>query len=173
MKRITNIYYLVDCSCRKYGHQTRRAQTAVLKAKCALRNVRFSARIHLIGYNDKAMFLNAFRKFPVSGNPILREGLKMLKTVIEYQRKAEPQQTRSIFLFYSSGEVVNGWQSPLRKLFTLPEFAGGLRYVVTPQPLSEKEQVPFLQFADFPERVLPYFSENRLCSLIQTITFNR
>lgn len=171
MKKTTNLYYLIDCSRKLYGQQSKLAQRSVIKALRAMRCARFPSNVktHLIGFNDKAIFLNAFRTFPCAGNPHWDTGLNMLKTVIEYQRSYEPKQTRSVFLLYSSGEVLNGWQKPLRELYACPEFANGLRYVIAPQPLSDGETEPLIRFCDFPERILPYFSESRLISLIQTI----
>ena len=171
MKQTTNIYFLVDCSCAFNGESSQMAQKAIIKAQRALHCTRFPTEVsmHLIGYNERAMFLNAFGNFPTAGKPVLKEGLQMLKAVIGYQRKYAPRQTRSVFFLYTSGKASGSWVKALQELYSCPEFAKGLRYVITPQPCLEKGQELYLNFADFPERVLPYFSENRLCSLIQTI----
>ncbi len=175
MKQTTNIYFLVDCSCAFGGESSQIAQKAIVKAQRALHCTRFPTEVsmHLIGYNERAMFLNAFGNFPTAGKPVLKEGLQMLKAVIGYQRKYASRQTRSVFFLYTSGKASGSWVKALQELYSCPEFAKGLRYVITPQPCLEKGQELYLNFADFPERVLPYFSENRLCSLIQTITINR
>ena len=153
---------------------SRMAQKAIIKAQRALHCTRFLTenRMHLIGYNERAMFLNAFGNFPAIGKPVLKEGLQMLKAVIGYQRKYELRQTRSIFFLYTSGKASGSWVKALRELYSFSEFAKGLRYVITPQPCFENGQELYLNFADFPDRILPYFSENRLCSLIQTLTIN-
>ncbi len=171
MKKTTNIYFLIDCSVKSaYGINTQ-AYRAVIKADRALTCSKFPVNVqtHIIGYNERAFFLNMFRAFPMAGKARFGEGLKLLKTSIEMQRQIQAAQTRSIFLWYSSGEVFGEWKKPLSDLFRQPEFANGLRYSVQIQPQMKE---PFMQFADFPDRILPYFSENRLCSLIQTLTIN-
>ena len=60
-------------------------------------------------------------------------------------------------------------EKAFERFIQTPEFANGLRYSVQIQPQIKE---PFMQFSDFPDRILPYFSENRLCSLIQTLTIN-
>lgn len=170
MKQTTNIYFLVDCSCACGGASAQMAQRAIIKVQRTLHYTQSKkTKTHLIGYNERAFFLNAFKSFPSTGQPVLKEGLQMLKTVICYQRKYEPRQTRSIFFLYTSGKASGVWEKTLQELFFCPEFAKGLRYVITPQPRFENGQRLYLNFADFPERILPYFSENRLCSLLQTL----
>lgn len=168
MKKTTNIYFLIDCSVKSaYGINTQ-AYRAVIKADRALTCSKLPVNVqtHIIGYNERAFFLNMFRAFPMAGKARFGEGLKLLKTSIEMQRQIQAAQTRSIFLWYSSGEVFGEWKKPLSDLFRQPEFANGLRYSVQIQPQTKE---PFMQFADFSDRILPYFSENRLLSLIQTI----
>lgn len=168
MKKTTNIYFLIDCSVKSaYGINTQ-AYRAVIKADRALTCSKFPVNVqtHIIGYNERAFFLNMFRKFPMAGKARFGEGLKLLKTSIEMQRQIQAAQTRSIFLWYSSGEVFGEWKKPLSDLFRQPEFANGLRYSIQIQ-LQMKE--PFMQFADFPDRILPCFSESRLTSLVETI----
>lgn len=174
-KQTTNIYFLVDCSCRMRGSTVLAATGAVIKAHRALRCISAPTipKMHIIGYNERAMYLSPFRNFPIAGNPNFKEGLKLLKSTIDCQRNSEPNQTRSIFLLYTSGEVLSGWQKPLQSLYTFPEFAKGLRYVITPYQQRTNNLTPFLSFADFRERILPYFSDSRLCSLIETVAARR
>ncbi|PWM71267.1 MAG: hypothetical protein DBX59_09125 [Bacillota bacterium] len=171
MKKTTNIYFLIDCSCKAVNGVHKQSERTVLKSKRALDCLKIpvNVKLHLIGYNERATFLSLFREYPIAGRPKLKEGLKMLKTVVEYQRQNERNQTRSIFFLYSSGKIEGSWQQPLQELFQCPEFANGLRYAILPQPLTDAELRPFLRFADFPDRILPYFSESRLCSLVQSI----
>ena len=107
MKKTTNIYFLIDCSVKSaYGINTQ-AYRAVIKADRALTCSKFPVNVqtHIIGYNERAFFLNMFRTFPIAGKARFGEGLKLLKTSIEMQRQIQAAQTRSIFLWYSSGEV--------------------------------------------------------------------
>ena len=140
MKKTTNIYFLIDCSVKSaYGINTQ-AYRAVIKADRALTCSKFPVNVqtHIIGYNERAFFLNIFRAFPMAGKARFGEGLKLLKTSIEMQRQIQAAQTRSIFLWYSSGEVFGEWKKPLSDLFRQPEFANGLRYSIQIQPQKKR-----------------------------------
>lgn len=168
MKKTTNIYFLIDCSVKSaYGINTQ-AYRAVVRANRAFTCSKFPVNVqtHFIGYHERAFFLNPFREFPIAGKARFGEGLKLLKTSIEMQRQIQTAQTRSIFLWYSSGAIFGEWKKPLSELFKQPEFANGLRYSVQIQPQAKE---PFVRFSDFPDRILNYFSESRLTALVESI----
>lgn len=58
---------------------------------------------------------------------------------------------------------------PLERLFGLKEFAFGLRYVVQYGKPDKYARQAFTRFTDSSEKILPYFSENRLILLLSTI----
>lgn len=171
MQKITNIYVLADISYKMQRHSAR--LTEILNRYARTTNFQHEkAKLHIIGYNDKAKIIEPFKKIQTNGNPNLGEGLKLLESVIKYQRKYDGKQTRSIFILYASENVLQGYEQPLEKLFLLKEFVFGLRYVVqygTPDNYTKKA---CYRFTDSPERVLRYFSENRLNSLIRDIGKN-
>ncbi len=62
MKKTTNIYFLIDCSVKSaYGINTQ-AYRAVIKVDRALTCSKFPVNVqtHIIGYNERAFFLNMF-----------------------------------------------------------------------------------------------------------------
>lgn len=168
MKQTTNIYILADNSFRMQGYAAK-TQNILAQYGRALSFQRNKTKLHVIGYNDKAKLLAPYQKIPANGNPDLAKGLEYLETLIRYQRKYERKQTRSIFLWYTAENVLQGWQKPLESLFKQREFAFGARYIVyfgTPDKYAKEA---FYRFVDSPDRILRYFSGNRLWGLIQTM----
>lgn len=124
--------------------------------------------LFIIGYNDKGRLLSPYSHVVTKGNPNLGEGLSFLDTTLRYNKKYRPTHTRSIFLLYSSGNVLQGWNEPLDKLYKIKEFALGLRYAVV--PYADKYTKTALQrFTENESRILPYFSTGRLCSLVANL----
>lgn len=101
-----------------HGSTVLAATGAVIKAHRALRCISaYNTKMHIIGYNERGMYLSLFRNFPIAGNPNLKEGLKLLKFIIHCQRDCESNQTRSIFLLNTLGEVLSGWLKPVQSLY--------------------------------------------------------
>ena len=168
MKQITNIYILVDTSFRNERNKEK-LQTILNKYSRALNFEKGKAKLHIIGYNDKAKIIEPFKRITTNGNPNLGEGLKLLENVIKYQRKYDEKQTRSVFILHGSDNVLQGWNAPLERLFELKEFAFGLRYVVQYGNPDKYAKQAYLRFTESNDKILPYFSENRLTSLLSTI----
>lgn len=167
----TNIYVLADTSYKMQRHSAR--LTEILnKYVRALAFSNGKAKLHIIGYNDKAKIIEPFKRIQANGNPNLGEGLKLIESVVKYQRKYDGKQTRSIFILHASENVLQGYEQPLETLFKLKEFTFGLRYVVQYGMPDNYTQKACYRFTDSPERVLRYFSENRLNALIRDIGKN-
>lgn len=167
MKPITNIYILADCSFRMNYHISRLFGNLV-KTKRAINFIPERTKLHIWKYDDRVHIFHTTDFAKVSGNPNLGEGLKMLKNLILSQRKQQPQ-TRSIFILHGGSFVLQGWQQPLKELFDLKEFSFGLRYVVTYGKPDYYAKKAYSAFVDTPERILPHFSESRLCSLVANL----
>jgi hypothetical protein len=168
MKPITNIYLLIDNSFRMSAYNAG-VQNVLIKTQRALSFLPEKTKLHIWNYNDLARIRNLKNSNRPYGNPNLGEGLKMLENIMLYQRKYSRPQTRSIFILHAGDSVLQGWEQPLNELFKLKEFAFGLRYVVTYGNPDSYARKAFVRFTDTPDRILPYFSENRLCSLIKSL----
>ena len=166
MNGTTNIYILADVSLSMRRHADE-LQRMLSKTARALSFLHEKSDLHLIGFRDTPCTLAPFQRIGAAGNPNLGEGLKYLKSVLRYVQKYNGKKTRSVFLLYSSGNVLYGWNEPLRELFKSKEFACGLRYVITYQRPEREAARAFNAFVDSPDRVLFHFSENRLCSLVR------
>lgn len=171
--KTTNIYYILDCSHKMQGNKITAMSENVVKVARALKFAKGKTNLHVITYRDKAKISSPFDRFAAYGNPNLAEGLKMLESVVRYQRKYNDEQTRSIFILHSGDTVLQGWNKPLERLFDLKEFAFGLRYVVRYGNPDKYAKQAFYRFTDSEERILPYFSEGRLCSLVRHTTSKR
>ena len=167
--KTTNIYYVLDCSHKMQGNKITAMRENVVKVARALKFVHSKTNLHVITYRDKAKISSPFDRLNTYGNPNLAGGLKMLESAIRYQRKYNDEQTRSIFILHSGDTVLQGWNKPLERLFNLKEFAFGLRYVVRYGKTDKYSKQAFYRFTDSEERILTYFSENRLLSLLSTI----
>ncbi len=167
--KTTNIYYVLDCSHKMQGNKINAMSENVIKVARALKFTKGKTNLHVITYRDKAKISSPFDRLAAYGNPNLAEGLKMLESVVRYQRKYNEEQTRSIFILHSVDTVLQGWNKALERLFDLKEFAFGLRYVVKYGNPDKYAKQAFYRFTDSEERILPYFSENRLLSLLSTI----
>lgn len=135
------------------------ATGAVIKAHRALRCISTptTPKMHIIGYNERGMYLSLFRNFPIAGNPNLKEGLKLLKFIIHCQCDCESNQTRSIFLLNTLGEVLSGWLKPVQSLYMFPEFAKGLRYVIALYQQLTKNLTPFLSLLTYEKEFFRIF----------------
>ena len=167
--KTTNIYYILDCSHKMQGNKITAMRENVIKVARALKFAGSKTNLHVITYRDKAKISSPFERFAAYGNANLAEGFKMLESVIRYQRKYNNQQTRSIFILHAGDTVLQGWDKPLERLFNLKEFALGLRYVVQYGNADKYAKQAFYHFTDSDDRVLPYFSEGRLCSLVRHV----
>ena len=78
-------------------------------------------------------------------------------------------KTRSVFIWHTADNVLEGWQSPLERLFRKKEFAFGLRYVVYYGNPDKYTKQAYYRFAEAPDKILRHFSEGRLCSLVRNI----
>jgi hypothetical protein len=165
--KTNNIYYVLDCSHKMQGNKISAMRENVVKVARALKFTNSKTNLHVITYRDKAKISSPLDRLNAYGNPNLAEGLKMLESVIRYQRKYNDEQTRSIFILHSGDTVLQGWNKPLERLFDLKEFAFGLRYVVQYGKPDKYAKQAFTRFTDSEERILPYFSEGRLCSLVR------
>ena len=116
MKSTTNIYVMVDTSFKMQGYSAK-IQTIFARYARALSFQRNKTKLHIIGYNDKAKSLSPYEPIRTGGNPNFGEGLQYLESIIRYQRKYERTQTRSIFLWVTGENVLQGWQNPLESLF--------------------------------------------------------
>ena len=115
------------------------------------------------------MYTPGKRKIGAYGNPDFAEGLRMLGNVLDYGRKYEHSKARSVFIWHTSGEVLEGWKSELERLYKNKEFAFGLRYVVQHGTPDKYAKEALYRFTETPERILHHFSEGRLCSLVENI----
>lgn len=167
--KTTNVYYILDCSHKMQGNKITAMSENVIKVARALKFAKGKTNLHVITYRDKAKISSPFDRFAAYGNPNLAEGLKMLESVVRYQRKYSDEQTRSIFILHSGDTVLQGWNKPLERLFDLKEFAFGLRYVVKYGNPDKYAKQAFYRFTDSEERILPYFSEGRLSSLVKHV----
>ena len=168
MKKTTNIYILADTSYTMTRHRESLAST-LMKMNRALGFAPEKTKLHIWGYSDRAHIIDPRDRILTEGNPNLAEGLKAIKDAILYERKYAPEQTRSIFLLFSAYRVLDGWQNPLDELFRLREFALGNRYVICYGEPERFAMKAYGSFTDTDEKILPHFSEERLCSLVKDI----
>lgn len=168
MKKTTNIYILADTSYTMTRHRERLAAT-LTKMSRALGFAPERTKLHIWGYSDRAHIIDPRDRILTEGNPNLAEGLKAIKDAILYERKYAPEQTRPIFLLFSAYRVLDGWQNPLDELFRFREFALGHRYVICCGEPERFAMKAYRSFTDTDEKILPHFSEGRLCSLVADI----
>lgn len=172
MKTI-NIHYLIDCSAYMDIRAKEKTQQAISQVKRALQFSKAKVRLHFIGYNDKAFLPDEEKPFHTKGNANLTEGLKLLETVIRYQRKYNGNQTKSIFLWYTSGKSLLGYEKQLKKLFCQKEFAFGLRYAIITHSPTNSEKQRLERFTENQSRILYHFSASRLTSLAENLSLNK
>ena len=171
--KTTNIYYLFDCSAYMNSKASENIRQTIRQIKRALAFSKVKVKLHFIGYNDKSFIINESKPFPTKGNPNFAEGLKFLETIIKYQRKYNNRQTRSIFLWYTSGKTLLGYEKQLEKLFRQKEFAFGLRYAIIKHSHSLSERKPLETFTENSNRILYHFSVSRLTSLVENLSLNK
>ena len=87
----------------------------------------------------------------------------------DYGRKYEASKARSVFIWHTPGEVLEGWKSELERLYKNKEFAFGLRYVVQHGIPDKYAKEALYRFTESSEKILHYFSEKRLFSLVQSV----
>ena len=167
--KTTNIYYIVDCSVKTRGDTANRIKQNITKVARALQFCPYKTKLHIIGYRDKAFFVHPFNAYLSHGNPDFGEGLKMLENVMNYGNKYPTAKTRSVFIWHTADNVLEGWQTPLERLFRKKEFAFGLRYVVYYGNPDKYTKQAYYRFAEAPDKILRHFSEGRLCSLVRTL----
>ena len=124
--KTVNIYYIFDASVKIRGKAGHQIEENISRISRALGFTHCRTKLHLIGYRDRAFFAKPHERISAYGNPNLAEGLKMLGNVLDYGRKYEPSKTRSIFIWHTSGKILEGWRKPLEALFRNKEFAFGL-----------------------------------------------
>ena len=171
--KTTNIYYIIDTSVKTRGIVANRIKQNITKVARALEFCPYKTKLHIIGYSDKAFFVHPFNAYLPHGNPDFGEGLKMLENVMNYGNKYPTAKTRSVFIWHTADNVLEGWQSPLERLFHKKEFAFGLRYVVYYGNPDKYTKQAYYRFAEAPDKILRHFSEGRLCSLIRTIHIHK
>lgn len=166
--KTTNIYIITDISFRMSRNSAKLQQTFT-KMQRSLEFLGEKTKLTIIGYNDRAKLLSPFGKLQPTGNPNLAEGLKFLSSAVTLDKRNKGAGTRSIFLFYLGENVLQGWQPALQELYRNKHFAFGLRYVVAYSNMDRYAQKAAERLTDSPDRILRYFSENRLTALIKTI----
>ncbi|MBQ9715410.1 MAG: hypothetical protein IJV77_03240 [Clostridia bacterium] len=172
MQKTINVYLLVDTSI--YAKQgLPKLQKMLISIHRAKPFMPTNTKLHVIGFNDRARITDLSKRITPTGNPMLSVGLDTLDTVIRYQRKYEPQQAKSVFIFYTSGNVAEGWKKPLNHLFKHREFAFGHRYVVTYSHVTNRANAACKAFTDTDSNILNYFSADRLCRLTRDIDYKR
>ena len=171
--KTTNIYFLIDCSAFMGIRAREKAMQAVRQANRALKLSKAKTALHIIGYNDKAFLLDTDKPFPIKGNANLTEGLKLLESIIRYQREYNGNQTKSIFLWYTSGKSLIGYEKQIEKLFGQKEFAFGLRYAIINHSPTYPEKKRLETFTENSSRILYHFSQSRLTSLVKNLSLNK
>ena len=167
--KTTNIYYIVDASVKTRGETANRIKQNIAKVARALQFLPYKTKLHIIGYKDKAFFIHPFNAYLAQGNPDFGAGLKMLENVMNYGNKYPMSKTRSVFIWHTAGNVLEGWQMPLERLFHKKEFAFGLRYVVYYGNPDKYAKQAYYRFAEAPNKILRHFSNSRLTSLVRTL----
>ena len=168
--KTVNIYYIFDSSVKIRGNAGHRIEENISRISRALDFSPYKTKLHLIGYRDRAFFAKPHERIGAYGNPDFAEGLKMLGNVLDYGRKYEHANARSVFIWHTSGTVLEGWKKELDRLYKNREFAFGLRYVVQHGVADRSTKEALYRFTETSERILHHFSEGRLCSLVQNVT---
>ena len=169
MKKITNIYLLLDCSKFMEGRPILKAQQMIIKYQRALSFTNANTKIHIIGFNDNGFSLNPYNQIFANGNPNIDIGLKQLYYLLAKNEHTGNLRTKSIFMLHTSGIAMTRWNNSLNLLWGKKEFALGHRYVITYGKADSISKRAFTAFADTEDKILPYFSDSRLCSLVESI----
>lgn len=169
MSKITNIYVLLDTSYWS-SRSISKNQELISKITKTLALLPKKTKMHIWGFNDKAIVINPRDRIIPKGNPNLATGLEAIENAILYERKYQDRQTRSVFLLFGGSRVLDGWQRRLDKLFKLKEFAFGHRYVICKSIPEKFALKAYRKFTDSDSKIVAHFSESRLASLISTIT---
>lgn len=167
--KTVNIYYIFDSSVKIRGNTQHRIEENISRISRALSFSPYKTKLHLIGYRDRAFFAKPHERIAAYGNPDLAEGLKTLGNVLDYERKYEASKSRSVFIWHTSGTVLEGWKKELDRLYKNRDFAFGLRYVVQHGAPDRSTKEALYRFTETPEKILHHFSEGRLCSLVENI----
>ena len=169
MNQTLHIYYIFDASVKIRGNAQHRIEENISRIARALDFSPYKTKLHLIGYRDRAFFTKPHTHIAAYGNPDFAKGLKALNNVLNYK----PSKARSIFIWHTSGTVLEGWKKELERLYENREFAFGLRYVVQHGAPDKYTKEALYRFTDTPERILHHFSESRLCSLVESIATSK
>lgn len=170
MKKITNIYLLLDCSKFMEGRPILKAQQVIIKYIRALAFSNSKVNFNIIGYNDKSFNLNPYNHIYTSGNANIGEALRQLYYLLAREENTITARTRSIIMLHTSGAVIANWNQSLNMLFSKKEFAMGHRYVITYGKADSISKRAFSTFVDTDDKILPYFSDSRLCSLVESVS---
>ncbi|MCQ2387172.1 MAG: hypothetical protein MJ066_01830 [Clostridia bacterium] len=171
MEYLTNVYLIVDCSVRNKSKITQ-IQNSLIRLKRAVEFSRDKAKIHIIGYHDTAKEIKDIKALKPFGNPNASGAFEMLNGILNQHHKNGINKTRSVFIWYTSDSVLEGYKTQLNGLFKEREFAFGLRYVVTVKKPDEFLFKAVSEFVDTKDKILPYFSESRLTALIKALRHN-
>ena len=167
--KTVNIYYIFDASVKIRGKTQYQIEENISRISRAFGFAHCKTKLHIIGYRDRAFFAKPHERISAYGNPDYAEGLKMLGKVLDYGRKYEHSKARSVFIWHTSGTVLEGWKKELEKLYKNREFALGLRYVVQHGAPDKNTKEALYRFTESSEKILHYFSEKRLFSLVQSV----
>lgn len=170
MKKITNVYILLDCSEYMQGRPIVKAQQVLIKYIRALAFSKNKVKVRIIGYNDTSFNLNPLNQIFTSGKPNIGEALKQLYYSLAREETISTKRTRSIFMLHTSGTVIANNNHPLKLLFNIKEFAMGLRYIVVYGKTDSLSKRALSAFVDTEDKILPYFSDSRLCSLVDSLS---
>ncbi|MBQ2710446.1 MAG: hypothetical protein IJD47_04435 [Clostridia bacterium] len=167
--KTVNIYYIYDASVKMQHKAKKQIEENISRISRALVFTNCNTKLHLIGYRDQAFVGRPFTKITTYGNPNFAQGLSLLENIIQYEAKYSRSLGRSVFIWHSSGNVLEGWKKPLERLYKNKNFAFGLKYVVQHGKPDQCGEEAFFRFAQSQERILHYFGEGRLCRLIKQI----
>ena len=167
--KTAHIYYIFDTSVKIKGNIQHRIEENINRISRALNFSPYKVKMHFIGYRDHAFFGKPHERIGAYGNPDFAEGLKMLGNVLDYVRKHEQSKTRSVFIWHTSGTILEGWKSELNRLYKNKDFALGLRYVVLHGKADKNTLDAFHRFTDSDEKIVHHFSERRLSALINSL----
>ena len=169
MNKTVHVYYIFDASVKIRGNAQHRIEENISRISRALDFSPYKTKLHIIGYRDRAFFTKPHTHIAAYGNPDFAKGLKALNNALDYK----PSKARSIFIWHTSGTVLEGWKKELERLYENREFAFGLRYVVQHGAPDKYTKEALYRFTDTPERILHHFSESRLCSLVENIAISK
>ena len=90
---------------------------------------------------------------------------------MNYGNKYPTAKTRSVFIWHTADNVLEGWQSPLEQLFHKKEFAFGLRYVVYYGNPDKYTKQAYYRFAEAPTK--SYATSRKVDFVALSVLFKR